>query len=54
MSGVPAMYCGRCGTLREIKDWRERSGDLIVAVEPCGHEVRRPAGIEWSIRQAAA
>jgi len=53
MSGTPAMYCATCNALRAIEDWRERDEALIVSLEPCGHVIRRSAGVEWRVRRAA-
>ena len=54
MSGLPALYCRTCQAFREVGDWREERDVLVVALEPCQHEIHRPAGIEWSVRRAAA
>ncbi len=54
MSGTPALFCRTCNTFREIENWRERGGALVIALGPCGHEIRRSAGVEWPINRAAA
>ncbi|HEX9748833.1 MAG TPA: hypothetical protein VGB86_10565 [Methylomirabilota bacterium] len=54
MSGMPALYCRRCNDFREVEDWHERGEALVIALEPCGHEIRRRAGIEWPTHEVAA
>ena len=54
MSGMPALYCRTCKAFREIADWGEHGEALVIALEPCGHEIRRRAGMEWPIREVAA
>jgi hypothetical protein len=54
MSGTPVLYCRICNTLRTIESWNERGEALVIALGPCGHEIRRRAGVEWSLDQAAA
>jgi hypothetical protein len=54
MSGMPALYCRTCNAFREIENWHERGEILVIALGPCGHRIRRPAGIEWPTHEAAA
>lgn len=54
MSGVPALYCRTCNAFREVEDWREHGEALVIALEPCGHQIRRHAGIEWAVHETAA
>jgi len=54
MSGMPALYCRTCNTFREVEDWRERGACLVIALGPCGHEIRRDAGVEWSTHNNVA
>lgn len=54
MNGMPALYCRTCNTFREVEDWRERGEALVIALGPCGHEIRRSAGVEWPIHKVAA
>jgi pyrimidine deaminase RibD-like protein len=54
MSGIPALYCRTCRAFREVERWHERGEALVIALEPCGHQIRRPAGIEWAVRETAA
>jgi len=49
MSGTPALFCRTCNTFREIEDWHERGEAFVIALGPCGHEIRRSAGVEWPI-----
>ena len=54
MKGMPALYCRTCNTFREVEDWREGGEALVIALEPCGHQIRRRAGIEWPTHKVAA
>lgn len=54
MSGMPALFCRPCNAFREVEDWRERGETLVIALEPCGHQIRRDAGIEWAVHETAA
>jgi len=54
MSGTPALFCRTCNAFREIEDWRERGEALVIALGPCGHDIRRRAGLEWLAHKAAA
>jgi len=53
MKGTPILYCLTCDAFRAIQDWRERGDALVIELEPCGHVLRRGAGVEWPIRNAA-
>jgi Zn ribbon nucleic-acid-binding protein len=53
MSGTPTFYCPTCDAFRAIEDWRERGDTLVIALDHCGHVLRRSAGLEWPKRQAA-
>jgi hypothetical protein len=53
MSGTPTLYCRSCEAFRAIEDWRERGEALLIELAPCGHVLRRSAGVEWPIRNAA-
>jgi pyrimidine deaminase RibD-like protein len=53
MKGTPTLYCASCDTFRAVEDWRERGEALVIQLEPCGHELRRSAAVEWSIPKAA-
>jgi hypothetical protein len=54
MRGMPVLYCRTCNAFQEVEDWRERDKTLVIALKPCGHEIRRHAGIEWPTHEAAA
>jgi len=53
MSGTPALFCRTCNAFRAIEDWHERDKALVIALEPCGHVLRRSAELEWPVRRAA-
>jgi Zn ribbon nucleic-acid-binding protein len=48
-----ALFCPTCNAFREIETWHERAEALVIALEPCGHQIRRHAGLEWSTHRAA-
>jgi hypothetical protein len=59
MSGMRApLYCRTCNdcrtcnAFREIETWHERGEALVIALEPCGHQIRRRTGLEWSMNRA--
>lgn len=54
MSGTPTLYCRTCDVFREVESWRERGDALVIALEPCGHQIRRHAGLEWAVHEHAA
>jgi Zn ribbon nucleic-acid-binding protein len=51
---IRTIYCPRCATLQGVKDWRERQGNLVLELEPCGHVVERCARMEWETDEVAA
>jgi hypothetical protein len=53
MRGTPTLYCLSCGAFRAVEDWHERDDALVIQLEPCGHQLHRSAGVEWSIPKAA-
>jgi hypothetical protein len=54
MSGTPTLFCRTCNAFREVEDWRERGEALVIALGPCGHEIRRHAAMEWAVPERAA
>jgi hypothetical protein len=48
-----ALYCQTCNALREIETWHECEEALVIALRPCGHWIRRRAGLAWSTDRAA-
>lgn len=53
MKGTPTLYCQSCRAFRAVEDWHERGDALVIQLEPCGHQLHRSAGVEWSIPKAA-
>lgn len=53
MSRMRPLFCPTCNAFREIETWHERGEALVIALEPCGHQIRRHAGLEWSTDRAA-